>query len=240
MNRIFISVPSYDHRPYWYTNISIQSAFAGTSNVPYSVTVRGKSCSLLPHGFNQLWVEAINEGFDYFVMLHADVHPDPGWLNFLTNTMHKTGADVISSVIAIKDEKGNSSTAIGKQRDDNFAPAEMTRFIKIDELPRNFTFAFSDLPPEIRSEGEFLMINTGCFLANITRPWARKTYFEIYSWIREMPEGKLGCGVLSEDWSWSWQLHKLGCKVLATNAFNIKHYGPMFWENQPRDSRPER
>ena len=78
--------------------------------------VKDLGFSIATHTFNMLWCQAYNArrelGLTHFAMCHSDVHPDEGWLDTLLDEMDRTGADVLSAVIAIKDCKGLTSTGL--------------------------------------------------------------------------------------------------------------------------------
>lgn len=68
--------------------------------------------SLLGNVFNRLWCNAVNEGYEYFAMLHGDVVPEPYWLDKLHEIMQARGVDVVSVMVPIKTASGFTSTGI--------------------------------------------------------------------------------------------------------------------------------
>src|SRR5689334_10761696 len=66
--------------------------------------------------FNSLWCKALNsrerDGWTHFAMIHSDVLPEEWWLDTLLVEMARAHADVLSVVLAIKDNRGVTSTAL--------------------------------------------------------------------------------------------------------------------------------
>ena len=185
--------------------------------------------TLLPHAFNKLWCEALNNrkdhGVTHFAMIHSDVHPEPGWLDVLLEEMQAHSADVMAAVIPIKNPRGLTSTAIGLD-DDNARRFTMS---EIMELPETFSAADTDWPDQP------LLVNTGLFVADIRGAWAEEWAlncgFRIESWIHEV-DGVLHPGVASEDWLFSRDLHRMGQKVMATRKPPLIHRGDTGYSNQ--------
>src|SRR5271169_2349317 len=82
----------------------------------HRLKIQTNCASLLAHNFNRLWCAALNQreklGLTHFAMHHADVAAPSGWLDTLVDEMHRVGADVLSCVIALKDARGLTSTAL--------------------------------------------------------------------------------------------------------------------------------
>ena len=82
----------------------------------HRVSLTTNGASLLAFNFNSLWGSALNQrrdkGLTHFAMHHADVGAEPGWIDILLEEMAKVGADVIATVIPIKDNRGLTSTGI--------------------------------------------------------------------------------------------------------------------------------
>ncbi len=125
------------------------------------------SSSLLPRTFNMLFSEALDlrdKGeVTHFAMLHDDIWPENWWINTLWHEMQASGADVISAVIPIKDSPWwRTSTAIGLVDD----PWVVPRYIRAQDretLPMTFG------PLNVCGPGELLLLNTGCWLADLRR-----------------------------------------------------------------------
>lgn len=190
-------------------------------------------CSLLAFGFNQLWAIALSM-FDkglisHFAMLHADIDPQPCWVDDLLQVMEEHAADVVSVVVPIKDGKMETSTAI----DDPRTMWEPLRKIGVEEthrLPETFSAADCGHP------GHALLINTGCWLVKLG-DWARPPHFLGFTIqdkivIRDehqANESKYKVFVSPEDWNFSRDAHRLGLKVRATTRVQVRHWGSGAW-----------
>ena len=184
------------------------------------------SCSLLTQSFNTLWCEALNsrrsQGITHFVMLHDDVGPiDDGWLDTLLAEHARSGADVLSAVIPIKDERGLVSTAIyepatNKMR--RLTMAEVTRF------PTTFDAEDAGYP------GCVLLPNTGLWVCDFTQRWVEKVCFTIRDRILNV-NGKWLAQCFSEDWDFGIQAYRLGLRVCATTAVKLIHRGGFDYPN---------
>ena len=218
---IFLGVPHYGE---------IGAHTAGSllsASRRFSPLITLKQASLLCHNFNSLWCEALNmrkeRGVTHFVMLHADLAPQMGWVDALYEELQATGADVVSVINAIKDHRGLTST--GRQ---NTVTGEIRRLTmkEICKLPETFDAAGAGFPDD------HLMVNTGCWIADITRPWAEDfPGFTIKDWIEKLPNGAMRPGVLSEDWYFSGWLASKGLKVFATRKITTSHFGGVPFRN---------
>lgn len=172
--------------------------------------------------FNSCWALARNEWeagrIDGFAMIHDDVGAQAYWLDILYREMQKCGADIISTVIPIKDARGLTSTAI-----DDTGDVTRVRRITMKQL-RNMpqTFTDEDVPN--------LVLNTGLWLCKLG-PWCLETHFHVENDIRRI-DGKWQSVVFPEDWHFSRQCRKLGLKLAATKAVRVDHYGGHRWCNQ--------
>jgi hypothetical protein len=241
--KIYLGVPTYDWRPYWHTFNSVAFALHGAPD-DWELIPRQKNSSMLGHCFNMLYTEAFNMGCDIFAMCHADIGAEPGWLTKLIHEANRVATPVIGVEIPIKDDSGRTSLAIGKVTEGYPDRPDIPRHkvmhtIRLNELESNSTFCFDTLRPFLREKGEFLCINTGLWLISLKQPWSNKVYFEIRSWTRVMDDGRMACGMLSEDWNLSRLLHILGVKPWATTKVRAQHYGVKEWDNDPRSARPQ-
>ena len=225
MSYILLGYPTYNHQAYFGSVATIQQAVLPGQG--HTMIVRNGNNSILPHCFNMLWCRALNGTFDYFAMLHADVMPDPGWLTLLLDELNRVDADVVSAVIPIKDGTNLVSMGIGKTEDGR---GKMVKQFTLDQCPKEATFNFDSLPGDLRSLGDYLMINTGCWVCRMKRDWNTKVWFEVETWT-ECIDGLWKCGVLSEDWRFSEMLHQQGCSVYATTKLKLGHIGSHVWNN---------
>ncbi len=228
---VFLTMPMYGNPCPGAARAMYQ--YAGRNLV---VHVSEPSASLLAHAFNMSVCAARNaasEGhqIDYVAMLHNDVEVVPPtrpdeklWLNILIDELESTGADIVSAVIAIKDQRGITSTAVAG--DDQWNPLFRLTMKQVMALPE--TFSNADLGHPDRA----LLVNTGCWVARAG------------AWLGEFPgytiRDRLVCKevqtaegvrrlwhpeVVPEDWGASLWLHARGMKVMATRKVKLNHVG---------------
>jgi hypothetical protein len=230
---------------------------------PYALFYKPTRASLLAKGFNMALAHALqlrDAGYvRYFAMLHADIVPEPGFLDKLFKLMQLTEADVISTVIPIKNapqdghyvEKDGvkhrimlhdneaTSTAIDEP-DGKWQPARRLTLTELAALPVS-TFDAADL----NCPGRALLVNTGLWIGDLFGEWANRTVtvngveelecaFSIDDRIvvdrsGETPQYKTD--VEPEDWRFSRYLHRIGAKVLATTDIHANHIGTVGFSN---------
>lgn len=194
--------------------------------------------SLLPRTFNTLFCEAMDlrdEGkCTHFAMLHDDIWPDNFWLNTLWREMRKAEADLVSVVMPIRDVPWwRSSTAIGLV--DN--PWVVPRYIRAEDrevLPLTFG------PEDVCGPGEVLLHNTGCWLADLRRPYwdafNEAGGFNFDTRITRDENGKRLSWIQSEDWKMSRFIQSQGARAVATYAVTARHRGAAWWSNDLNDA----
>ena len=186
------------------------------------VILRTQAISLLAHNFNLMWCEALNgrrdRGITHFAMVHGDVAPQSGWFKILLEELQRTGADVLSAVVPIKDHSGQTSTAL--LHDDG---AEITKLTVADLQRLPPTFDSSHFP------GKRLLGNTGLWICDFRKPWVEQVWFEIIDRIERRPDGVFEAKTMPEDWNFSRQCHQLGVKLAATQRLTLTHYGRQGW-----------
>lgn len=156
-------------------------------------------------------------------MLHADVEPEPHWVNKLIAQLLKYHADVVSVVVPVKNVFGLTSTAV-----DGYTTGGNLRRLcmrEVVELPE--TFSAADLKTE-----RALLVNTGCWICDFTKPWVENVCFTVQDVVAKGTDGKWRAGVVPEDWNFSRDLHSWGCRVFATRAVKVAHRGTGEWGNQ--------
>jgi hypothetical protein len=172
--------------------------------------------SLLPLSFNLLWSQAL-DAFDkgeitHFAMLHDDVLPMNGWLDVLLTDLEWLEADIVSAVVPIKDGRGLTSTAIESGNDWN--PRRLT-LKEVFEREETFT------DPAI-------LLNTGCWVCDLSRPWCDKVCFRQQDRIAKR-EGGRSAETISEDWDFSRQVRANGgTRLFATRKVQLDHDRPEF------------
>jgi hypothetical protein len=182
-------------------------------------------------------------------MLHSDVRPAPWWLDRLFEELVRLRADVVSTVSAMKDDRGLTTTAIGLAEE----PYGFVRRLTMHEIMRlPETFCFRDLlDAGLAEEGQCLLVNTGCWLCDLRKPWVTaldaagnyRVYFTTTDRIRPNAAGDVEdpiVDVASEDWNFSRMLAREGASVWATRRVNAKHAGETDWPNDRAWGRWER
>jgi hypothetical protein len=180
------------------------------------------SGSLLARVFNELWAMMLgnrkNLGVTHFAMLHSDIVPaGMDWIDALLGELVRTRADVVSAVVPIKTTEGLTSTAIDSVNDPWNVQKRLT-MSEVMTLPETFSAADAGFPDRN------LLVNTGCWICDVSKPWVDKVHFQIHDRIINGPGG-WSCESMSEDWDFSRQVQRLGGKVLATRAVKLAHIG---------------
>jgi len=213
--KAFLAVPNYDGTVSAETMLSVMHASRGIKTTVYS-----QHSSLLAYGFNMTWVVAVESGFDYFAMIHADIGAPAHWLSDMVDMMEAEKAEVVSAVVPIKDDSFTVSTAWDRGDD-----AVRLTYDEVRGLPA--TFSAEDLGEKIAPENKGLLVNTGLWVAKLGRDWNRKfTGFRINTgiyWDRK------AVWVEPEDWEFSRQMNRMGEKIMATSAVKVQHTGKMVW-----------
>ncbi len=182
--------------------------------------------SLLTVTFNTLWCGALNErkhGVTHFVMLHDDVVPlDSGWLDVLMREYAASGADVLSTVVPIKDDRGLTSTAFLNRSTRRMRRLTMHETVK---LPTTFDARAAGHPECV------ILPNTGLWVCDITQPWAERICFTMSDRNFKDVDGQWKTKCFGEDWGFGVQLAELGKKVSVTRAVNLVHRGSFDYPN---------
>lgn len=187
-----------------------------------SVKVMACSSSLLTANFNRLWCTALNArqtaGVTHFAMHHSDIAAPQGWIDDLLAILDERGADVVSAVVPMKDDRGLTTTGVRDMRTSHIRRLTMA---EVHELPE--TFGLADVSDEPDTA---LMVNTGLWVCRFTEPWVEEfPGFQQGDNIVKDEDGRYRALTLSEDWWFSQWCHDRGLSVLATRAVAVKHYG---------------
>lgn len=192
-----------------------------TSAAKNRICVGFQKFSKLTQNFNSLLCAALNRKVHtHFAMIHSDVFPDYGWLSKMHEIMAQTGADILSAVIPLKDNKGLTSTGLCKEET---VPLLVKRYTlkEIHALPETFTH-------------EHLVVNTGLMLINLKAPFismvGRGLCFRVTDQII-IKDGSFKAYGAPEDWLWSLDARGLGAKIYATRAIKVKHIGASYFSN---------
>lgn len=210
---IVLALPSYNG---WRKNIRPVTTALTRGHRIYSIEI---AMSLLAMNFNMCWAAALNmrsaEKVTHFIMLHADVIPtEEDWIDVMLNEMAKYKADVLSVVIPVKNTEGLTSTAY--ETDDLWNPRRLNMY-EIMDKPETWT-------------DPLLLVNTGCFIVDFTKPWVEKICFTIRDRII-LKDGKYTVGCQSEDWDFTRQCKALGASVYVTRKVPLTHHGETGFPN---------
>jgi hypothetical protein len=232
-SNVLIGCPLYERTMHF----GSAKAIWRTASRVHRVEVCKQKASLLATNCNFLWCTALNyresKNLHWFAMLHADIEPDAWWIDTLIAEASKYDADMMSAIVPIKDHVGVTSTALAKpgSRYGNFCRLTQAQ-VRHASFPDTFGIheavdALSRLPETLRvvdAPREALMVNTGCFVCRLDRPWCEQVWFEQYDAI-EKREGLWSPVYQSEDWNFSRHIAELGGKVMATRLVNVHHFG---------------
>lgn len=180
--------------------------------------------SLLAANFNALWCQALNIRHkggrcDYFAMLHADVEPPDGWLDFLIEELESNELDVLGVVVPIKDRHGTTSIALDNDTGDTWSPLCRLTMTEIFRLPATFTS---------EDVGHPLLLNTGCWVCKFDPKWARKVHFTVNDRIAfNLFSDEYEPQCEPEDWFFSRLCHEQKLRIGATRKVALAHMGSM-------------
>lgn len=120
MRRVYLAMPSYSDHEVEMMQAAYRRAVPEEEDGNYVVRAAPrKGQSLLACGFNQGLVDCLNsivrgdQQFDYWCLLHGDVEPSDGFIHTMIEELEAHGLNAIHAAVAIKDNRGITSTAIG-------------------------------------------------------------------------------------------------------------------------------
>ena len=230
--RIFIAVPTSEH----IHKYALPGLCAPSRSPNRAWVVRPYGHSMLNKTFNDLLCMALNErkthGWRYFVMHHADQESEIGWLDKLMDEYHRSGADVLSVVIAIKDRRGVVSTGL-RGADGRITPFTVREVL--DSLPSD-TFGIEDVP---HADGDHLVVNSGLMVFDLTASWVERwaldeAFCSVDKVFKDPVTGKFSASCLTEDWSFSAYCHLHGIRCKATKVVKVTHHGSAGFTNFER------
>jgi hypothetical protein len=220
MAAVFIGVPHHDQL----APQALEGLILATAQHRYSINTEGGS--LLALMFNLLWCRALNQrdehGWTHFAMHHSDVEAPAGWLDTLIQEQQRVGADVLACVIPIKDNRGLTSTG---WQDPETRTIRRFTMAEVLTLPVTFNAA------QAGKYGQYLMVNTGLWVCDFTRPWVEDVCFTIRDGIGKDPGGRFWPRAIPEDWGFSTWAAEQGLKVFATRKVPIIHHGRAGYSN---------
>lgn len=195
----------------------------------HNVQVNNSQSSALAAVFNNLFVDALNlverGEITHLAFLHSDIAPQDGWIDMLLGEMDRLGADMVSAVSPIKDERGLTSTAIGVPGA-VWSPLRRLTMTEVMNLPETFSVE------DTGYTGHELLVNSGCWVADLRNPLFReldekgelKAFFTLNDRIINLND-TWRYQFESEDWFFSRRLAQMGAKVYATRKVKLKHFG---------------
>lgn len=184
-----------------------------------------------------LWAQGLNAArrgtATHFAMLHSDVVPSPGWLDVLLSELEDRNADLVSTVIPIKDKRGLTTCGIGDHANHWGA---FRRFTMSEIMGFPETFGVADTP----HPDKFLLHNTGCWVADLRKTLWRETdahgclrcYFDFPVRGRVNGDGDIVHERESEDWYFSRKMAELNAVTFATRKVGLTHLGNMEFSNE--------
>lgn len=213
--KVFLALPSYDGQR--------ANSFAVVRAMNHIAYLQEMQSSALTFCFNRLWCDMLNmraEGrISHFAMMHADVRPERGdFISVLLNEMEHFDADVMATIIAIKNRTGLTSTGI--ETLDPWRPQRLT-MRQAMEMDETWTH-------------DRLVWNTGLWVANVhpdRGDWPEKVIFEFRDAIVKDEDGKYHAEFEPEDWRVSRLIRKLGRTAYVTRKVPVKHFGTYEYEN---------
>lgn len=222
---VMLASPSYDGR---IEQAVLDAIIRATKDPNVKNYIQTVNCSSLTRVFNTLWATALTDkkhkGLTHFAMIHADIAPEPWWLDKMLAIMEKTGADVLSAIVPQKTTQGLTSTAFDletKTGDDPFDHWKIQRL--------TMQQAFKEFEPTFTRPD--ILLNTGLMLVDMRKDWVREIVFRFENDILEQPDGKLRPVEISEDWYFSREAKKRGAKLFATREVKVYHLGATAFPN---------
>lgn len=213
--KALVTMPGYGH-----VTGGASMGFWRASKTHGQVMWQYQEGSLLANNFNRLWCQALNvrhkgEQLDYFAMQHADVEPEPFWLDAMIEELERHNLDVLGAVVPIKDGNGLTSLALHDDGNNWRAKCRLT-MTEAFRLPETFTS---------EDVGSPLLLNTGLWVCRMG-DWCKKVRFTINDRIvYDEKTDQYHAEVEPEDWYFSRLLHELNLRIGATRKVRLIHRG---------------
>ena len=216
--RVFLGIPNN----HVICNETWQSVLeAGSGDV--SVYSWRSQTSLLANNFNGCLTKCLSMGgFDAVALIHSDIEASKGFIATLFDEADKHNLDAIHAVVPIKNNAGNTSTAVAYS-DDEWELVRRITMRELEKLPT--TFDIETLREVYDQNALRLLPNTGCLLMKCGNWLKDFPGFEIRDKIIRVDENTWEDKVLPEDWNFGHWCARNGVKVGGTKAVKIKHWG---------------
>jgi hypothetical protein len=246
MAKILLGCPLYDDR----LGAGPSKALWRMSSQRHEVREVVPCRSLIDTNCSEIWCIALNNRglVSHVAMLHSDITPEDFWIDKLMDEADQHGADLISAVSPVKDERGLYSTAIAMPGGKRHFRRLTVQQVNHPAFPTSFGIreaadALESLPGPLRIADvprDFLFVNTGCMVCRVDCDWAERVWFSSETVI-ECVNGMWQPYTLPEDWLFSRRVAEQGGRVMATKAVKLTHRGWFDWPNtgewgQPRDT----
>jgi hypothetical protein len=189
-------------------------------------TVASQESSDYCRNFNWLWKIAFNDKrhkYSHWCLVHDDIRFPVGAIDVLIDEMNRVGADVISAVIAIKNDTDNTSTGLR----DPFSHDNrlFTRTECHEQLPETFCAKDAREAGFRIGRDDTLLVNTGLLVVRWDLPCiAEFPGFETRHFL-QIRNGEMEAGELTEDWNFSEWAQRRGLKVFASRKVPVVHIG---------------
>lgn len=208
---------------------SCVAAFVTGASDRFSVMAQPYQSSLLAGGFNALFCQFLNGMYPYFALLHADVYPHSTWIDTMIDAMEKRNCSVIHACVAIKDNRGLTSTAVGDPEDPWNARRLTTR--EVCALPEVFNIAdVTRLVGPPFPKNPCLLPNTGCMILKRGEWCSTFPGFTITD--RIVRNGLTASAETEpEDWAFGRWCAKNSLMVLGTRLVKVEHFGRASYPN---------
>lgn len=216
----------------WMHRGAAQGAYLWPTAGKYRVMPLEEKGKHLDSTMNKLWAGTLNgrAGVDicYCAMIDQNVEPENFWVDTLTDELERTGADLLSVVVPVTDERGITTTAVACAKDD--CCVKQLTMKEIVELPVTFDITAVGKKPD-----DILLVDTKLWVCNFKKPWVEKfaleQSFQEKTVIFKDNQGRFGTKSTLIGWHLSRYIQAQGGKVMATRVVRAGLWGDWFYEN---------
>ncbi len=227
--KIHLGTPTYKRLDAQRLLLRARAARATTHRVVSSVYGN----SLLPLSFNGLLASARIDEAHVFAMLHADIRPEPGWLQKMLDVFEARKLSCLSAVVRIRENTGRTSTAIEPLGyKENRETLRLRHLHAEDVLKLPDVFTQEDVQSVV-CNGErhgALLVNTGIMLMRL----ADFEDFPGFNIVSGFHDTGHKTWVDSEDCELSRWMHRRGMAYAAMSSIENVHYtgGEFVWSTK--------
>lgn len=217
MATIFVGIPTYKSD----MNVGLLFPLLQGSK-KHKLEFANSDTSATCFSFNKLWIDALDlweQGkISHFLMVHSDIVPESYFVDKMMAILERSGADVLSAIVPIKNNAGLTSTAMEEAWGDE-DPRWRVRRVTMHEahaLPKTWTH-------------DLVLLNTGLMLVKMG-DWCKEIHFHFDDAIIQY-RGRRHPVCFPEDWNFSRDAKKLGAKLYATREVCVTHMGDTGYVN---------